>query len=83
MCCAQRDVELQIRNLLILAYNESRRNGHTPVMRASDVQIMPLIESDLKIRCQQCDQLFDFTVDEQTFYRMMGFYTPHRCVECR
>ncbi len=84
MCCAEEDVKLKIKNLLVLAYHESRGNGHAPVSRASDIETIPLIEADLKIRCQQCDQLFDFTMAEQTFYLIMGFMgTPHRCVECR
>ncbi|KKN12484.1 hypothetical protein LCGC14_1016080 [marine sediment metagenome] len=84
MCYAQQDVELKIRNLLVAAYHEIRGNGHDQVRRASDIQTLPAIESDLKIRCQQCDQFFEFTMAEQTFYQIMGYMgTPHRCTGCR
>jgi DNA repair exonuclease SbcCD ATPase subunit len=39
--------------------------------------------SDVTITCSQCGKDFMFSEDEQEFYRIKGFTTPHRCKPCR
>ncbi len=78
MCFAKEDVDLKIRELLVEAYTRQHMDGAW-----SSYSPPPAIESDLKIRCQQCDQLFDLTVAEQEFYQRMEYYsTPHKCQGC-
>lgn len=38
---------------------------------------------NMKIKCRNCGNEFEFTVGEQKFYEERGFATPVRCKECR
>lgn len=39
--------------------------------------------SDIKIKCQDCGEEFNFTEKDQTFYQEKGFKPPKRCKSCR
>ena len=39
--------------------------------------------SKLIIKCQDCQQDFEFTENEQKFYEEKGFLPPKRCKTCR
>lgn len=38
---------------------------------------------DKVIKCQDCGEEFDFSVNEQNFYAEKGFTEPKRCKNCR
>lgn len=38
---------------------------------------------DIKIKCQDCGNEFNFSVNEQKFYKEQGYAFPKRCKFCR
>ena len=39
--------------------------------------------SNIKIKCQDCGEEFNFTERDQIFYQEKGFKPPKRCKFCR
>ncbi len=38
---------------------------------------------DTELQCSDCGENFNFSVEEQEFYREKGFSSPKRCQQCR
>ena len=41
------------------------------------------MDKDVKIKCQDCGEVFTFIENEQKFYAERGFLPPKRCKKCR
>jgi len=39
--------------------------------------------SEQRLTCADCGREFDFSAEEQRFFREKGFEPPKRCKECR
>ena len=38
---------------------------------------------DIKLKCSDCGQKFNFTASDQKFYEENGYVPPKRCKSCR
>lgn len=41
------------------------------------------MKEDIKIKCQDCEEEFVFTANEQKFYEEKNLVFPKRCKKCR